>query len=80
MLAWLSANLINITLIAAVALIVFLLVRVMVRDRKAGKAPCGGNCASCGACRGCASCSGCSAAEGTPIVDRTNRAAGKTAP
>jgi hypothetical protein len=80
MLAWLSANLINITLIAAVALIVFLLVRVMVRDRKAGKAPCGGNCASCGACRGCASCSGCGAAEGTPIVDRTNRAAGKTAP
>ena len=80
MLAWLSANLINITLIAAVALIVFLLVRVMVRDRKAGKAPCGGNCASCGACRGCASCSGCGTAEGTPIVDRTNRAAGKTAP
>ncbi len=80
MLAWLSANLINITLIAAVALIVFLLVRVMVRDRKAGKAPCGGNCASCGACRDCASCSGCGAAEGTPIVDRTNRAAGKTAP
>ena len=80
MLAWLSANLINITLIAAVALIVFLLVRVMVRDRKAGKAPCGGNCASCGACRGCASCSGCGAAEGTPIVDQTNRAAGKTAP
>ena len=80
MLAWLSANLINITLIAAVALIVFLLVRVMVRDRKAGKAPCGGNCASCGACRNCASCSGCGAAEGTPIVDRTNRAAGKTAP
>ncbi len=80
MLAWLSANLINISLIAAVALIVFLLVRVMVRDRKAGKAPCGGNCASCGACRGCASCSGCGAAEGTPIVDRTNRAAGKTAP
>ena len=80
MLAWLSANLINITLIAAVALIVFLLVRVMIRDRKAGKAPCGGNCASCGACRGCASCSGCGAAEGTPIVDRTNRAAGKTAP
>ena len=80
MLAWLSANLINITLIAAVALIVFLLVRVMVRDRKAGKAPCGGNCASCGACRGCASCSGCGAAEGTSIADRTNRAAGKTAP
>ncbi len=63
MLAWLSANLINITLIAAVALIVFLLVRVMVRDRKAGKAPCGGNCASCGACRDCASCGSCAAAK-----------------
>ena len=63
MLAWLSDNLVNITLIAAVALIVFLLVRVMVRDRKAGKAPCGGNCASCGACRDCASCGSCAAAK-----------------
>ena len=76
MLAWLSANLINITLIAAVALIVFLLVRVMVRDRKAGKAPCGGNCASCGACRGCASCSGCGAAKGGIRTDHTNGVSG----
>ena len=44
MLAWLSVNLVNI------ALIVALLIRGMVRDRKAGKRSCGGNCASCGAC------------------------------
>lgn len=63
MLSWLSANPINIVLIAAITVIVGLLIRVMIRDRKAGKAPCGGNCASCGACRGCASCGECSAAK-----------------
>ena len=68
MLSWLSANLINIALIAAVALISFLLIRVMVRDKKAGKSPCGGNCACCG---GCSACTGCGAAKGK----RTNRAA-----
>ena len=52
---WLSANIINIILILAVALVVFLIVRGMIRDKKAGKSSCGGNCASCGG-----SCSGCS--------------------
>ena len=53
MLNWLSANLVNIALIAALVLIVGLLIRGMIRDRKAGKSPCGGNCAACGACKGC---------------------------
>ena len=57
MLNWLSANLINIVLIAALILIVGLLIRGMIRDRKAGKSPCGGNCAACGACKGCSGCS-----------------------
>ena len=57
MLTWLSANLINIVLIAVIALIVGLLIRGMIRDKKAGKSSCGGNCASCGVCGG--SCSGC---------------------
>ena len=56
MLTWLSANLINIALIAVLVLIVALVIRSMVRDRKAGKRSCGGNCASCGACGGCGSC------------------------
>ena len=56
MLAWLSANLINIVLIMVIAAVTALLIRGMVRDRKAGKASCGGNCASCGACSACSRC------------------------
>ena len=59
MLAWFSANLINIVLVAVLVLIVGLLLRGMIRDRKAGKSSCGGNCASCGACSGCSACSAC---------------------
>ncbi len=59
MLAWLGANLINIALVALIALIVALLIRGMIRDRKAGKSSCGGNCASCGACGGCSACGKC---------------------
>ena len=56
MFAWLSANLINIVLIAVIALITGLLIRSMIRDKKAGKSSCGGNCAGCGACSGCSAC------------------------
>ena len=59
MLTWLSANLINIVLVAVIVLVVGLLIRSMVRDRKAGKRSCGGNCASCGVCSGCSSCNQC---------------------
>ena len=56
MFAWLSANLINIALVAVIALIVGLLIRGMIRDKKAGKSSCGGSCASCGACGSCGRC------------------------
>ena len=52
MFAWLSVNYINILLILAVAAVVFLCVRSMVRDRKAGRPSCG-SCSSCGGCAGC---------------------------
>ncbi len=61
MLAWLSANLINIVLVAVIVLIVAWLIRGMLRDRKAGKRSCGGNCAGCGACSGCSACGQCGA-------------------
>ena len=61
MLAWLSANLINIVLVAVIVLIVAWLIRGMIRDRKAGKRSCGGNCAGCGACSGCSACGQCGA-------------------
>ena len=68
MLAWFSANLVNIALTAAVALIVGLLIFVMVRDKKAGKSSCGGSCASCGgSCGGCSACAGCHSA--SPAAD-----------
>lgn len=71
MLSWLSDNLVNIALIAAIVVIVALLIRVMVRDRRAGKAPCGGNCASCGACHGCQGCSQCGPAKGAIRTEQT---------
>ncbi|MBR0207953.1 MAG: FeoB-associated Cys-rich membrane protein [Oscillospiraceae bacterium] len=61
MLAWLSANLINIVLVAVIVLIVGLLIRSMIRDKKAGRSSCGGNCAACG---GCSSRGRCEAASG----------------
>ena len=54
MFVWLSANLINIALVAVIALIVGLLLRVMIRDKKAGRSACGGNCAGCASCVRCA--------------------------
>ena len=68
MFAWLSANLINIALIAVLALIVALLIRGMIRDRKAGACACGGSCASCGACGGCSKCGTMKAAQGSEPV------------
>ncbi len=53
--AWISANLINIVLTAAIVLIVGLLIFVTVRDKRAGKSSCGG-CASCGSCSACGGC------------------------
>ena len=61
MLIWLSANWINIVLVSVLVLIVGLLLRGMIRNKKAGKSSCGCNCASCGACAGCASCARCGA-------------------
>ena len=75
MLTWLSANLVNIALIAVLTLIVALLIRGMVRDRKAGKRSRGGNCASCGACGGCSACGSCKSNAAT-MNHRTNSVTG----
>jgi hypothetical protein len=65
MFAWLSANLINIVLIAVLVLIVAQLIRGMIRDRKAGVCACGGSCAACG---GCSKCGTMKAAQGSEPV------------
>lgn len=53
MLAWLSENWLNAVLIAVLLLIVGLIVFGMIRNKKAGKRPCGCDCAACGACKKC---------------------------
>ncbi len=58
MMTWLSANLINIVLIAALALVMFGAIRGIIRDKKAGKSSCGCSCASCGMCGKCGAASG----------------------
>ena len=50
MLNWLSQNLVNILIVALLVLVVGLVISGMMRDRRAGKSSCGGNCASCGVC------------------------------
>ena len=50
MLTWFSENLVNIVIIAVLVLVVGLLIKGMIRDKKEGKSCCGGNCASCGGC------------------------------
>ena len=53
MLAWLSANLVNIVLIAVIAIVAGLVIRGMIRDKKKGKPSCGCSCASCAGCSAC---------------------------
>ena len=72
MFAWLSANLINIVLVAVIVLITGLLIRSMVRDKKAGKSSCGGNFASCGACSGCSACGTCGAVKPAAMNKRAD--------
>lgn len=53
MLQWFSENLATIIVCAVLALVTVLIVVKLVRDRKSGKASCGGNCAGCQNCGGC---------------------------
>lgn len=69
--AWLSANLANIVVIAVLALVVGLVIRGMIRDKKAGRSSCGG-CASCGACSG-----GCSGSCGAAVSPNLKKETGK---
>ena len=72
MFSWLSANLVNLVIVAILVLIVGFAIRSKIRDRKAGKSSCGGSCASCGACGSCAgSCISPSAPAGTKKGTRT---------
>lgn len=57
---------------AVVLAVIVLIVMKLVRDKKAGRYTCGGNCGSCGACSGhCAGCQECShAASAKPAAKK----------
>lgn len=52
MLTFLINNAGTIVTALVLAAVVFLVVRSMARDRKAGRGGCGGRCGACGACGG----------------------------
>ena len=60
MLLWLEANIVSIAITIVLVLLVALIIRSLVLDKKAGKHLCGGSCGACacsGACGG--GCKGC---------------------
>ncbi len=67
MLEFLQNNWGSLVVGAVVLAVVVLIVIKLVRDKKAGRYTCGGNCGSCGACKGgCNRCSTCSAEHKAP--------------
>lgn len=50
MIAWICENAGTIVLSAGMLAVVGLILRSLIRDKKAGKSSCGGNCAHCKGC------------------------------
>lgn len=76
MLDWLASNLINIVLIAALIALFALIIRWLVRNKKAGISSCGvkcgGGCSGCGAAGGCSGgCTACGAPSDTHKSSKT---------
>ena len=56
MLAWLGYNIGWLLVLAGLIAVVTMIAVKMIRDRRAGKPSCGGNCAGCAGCRYAAAC------------------------
>ena len=66
MLPWIQANIASIIITAVLLIIIALIVRRLVLDKKAGRHICGGSCSSCGgSCSGCPMQDKCHASRGT---------------
>ena len=73
MLEWLTANLGTILISAGLIVIVALIIRSIVRDKKAGISSCGAKCGGCGACAMAGKCHGGACAErGSALRDVKN--------
>ena len=54
MLSWLQANIGSIVVVLFLLVVVAMIVRRLILDKRAGKHICGGSCGSCGGgCQGC---------------------------
>lgn len=53
MIEWLAENMGTIFVSAIIVLIVVLIIRKLIRDKKAGRHSCGGDCGGCAGCSGC---------------------------
>lgn len=68
MLEFLQQNWGSLLVGAIVLAVVVLIVIKLVRDKKAGRYTCGGNCGSCGACSGhCSECGACHGGEAPTV-------------
>jgi cell division protein FtsW (lipid II flippase) len=58
LLSWIGANIGTILVCILLAIVVFAIIRNMIKDKRKGKSPiCGGKCAHCA--MGCGGCGGC---------------------
>lgn len=53
MIEWLAENMGTIFVSAIIVLIVVLIIRKLICDKKAGRHSCGGGCGGCAGCSGC---------------------------
>ena len=53
MMAWLAQNLGTILISIALIVLIVLIIRSIIIDKKMGKSTCGGSCASCKMCAAC---------------------------
>lgn len=73
MLEWLAENIGTILITAGLIVIVALIIRSIVRDKKAGISSCGAKCGGCGACAMAGKChGGSSACGGSALRDVKN--------
>lgn len=71
MLEWLAENIGTILITAGLIVIVALIIRSIVRDKKAGISSCGAKCGGCGACAMAGKCHG-SGCGGSALRDVKN--------
>lgn len=72
MLEWLSANIGTILITAGLIVIVALIIRSMIRNKKAGISSCGAKCGGCGACAMAGQCHGGSYSDSGTLRDVKN--------